>query len=155
MSKRVFALSLIAAVSLLFVMDSGFAAPIFQVSIDNISCGGSEYSLQGSDFSLFLNKSARESFFLPFPLAQGRDSSMVTSEMVLAAMLTLPSNEIAPVRGDGERLVNFLIPIFFGSFLIGLSGFIKMFTKNQMSVQHAQTQMKTRTSYENTLPIET
>ena len=92
---------------------------------------------------------------MPFPLAQGRNSSIVTSKMVLAAMWTLPSNEITKMREDGERLVNFLIPILFGSFLIGLSGFIKIFTKSQISVQHAQTPMKTGTSYENTLSIET
>lgn len=155
MGKRVFALLLIAAVSILFVKELAVAAPIFQLSIDNISHGGSEYSLQGFDFSSFSNKSARESFSLPFPLAQGRDSSIVTSEMVLAAMWTLPSNEITTMRGTGERQVNLLIPLFFGSLLIGLSGFIKIFTKNQTSVQHAQTHMKTRASYENTLPIET
>jgi|GEM_PF-1418565 len=155
MGKRVFVLLLTAAGSILFIKEPAVAAPIFQLSIDNISHGGSEYSLQGSDFSSFSNKSAREYFSLPFPLAQGRDSSIVTSGMVLAAMWTLPSNEIATIRKDGERLVNFLIPIFFGSFLIGLSGFIKKSTKNQTSVQHSQTHRKTRASYENTLSIET
>ena len=155
MDKRVIAFLMIAAVSILFVKEPAIAAPIFQLSIDNISHGGSEYSLQGSDFSSFSNKSARKSFSLPFPLAEGLDSSIVTPEMVLAAMWELPSNEITTIRGDGERLVNFLIPIFFGSFLIGLSEFIKIFTKNQTSVQHAQTHLKTRASYENTLSIET
>ena len=155
MGKRVFALLLIVAVSIVFVKEPAVAAPIFQLSLDNISHGGPGYSLQGSDSSSFSNKSARESFSLPFPLAQGRDSSIVTSEMVLDEMWSLPSNEIAAMREDGERLVNFLIPIFFGSSLIGLSGFIKIFNKNQTSMQHAQTPMKTRASYENTLSIET
>ena len=43
MGKRVFALlliALIAAVSILFVKEPAVAAPIFQLSIDNISHGG-------------------------------------------------------------------------------------------------------------------
>ncbi|HVN72153.1 MAG TPA: hypothetical protein VMU10_09045 [Desulfomonilia bacterium] len=105
--------------------------------------------------SLSTNQNHGYSFTLPFPNGQGRLSSIGESERVLAGMFFVPQDNIAQLKGSGYPFVNLLIHLFVGSFLIGLSGFIKSITNNPSRVRYVKSEIKAGPSYDHALSAET
>jgi hypothetical protein len=127
------------------------AAPIFQFYDKSAFNPGHCYSCPIRDFLISLDNPNNDKISLQFSLAKGRDAHVVESKMVSAGMFVLQSGDVAELQNAGKQLEDLLIPLFAGSLLIGLSGFLKMLVKKQPLAHHAKAPARLRVSYEKTL----
>ena len=147
----------IVSVFLLTLPVSSKAAPICRVMSSDYIPSRIEFNdyiqRYGKSSSMFQNQ--EYSFTLPFPKGQGQLASVVEPEMVLAGAFFVPQKNIEQLRRTDNRLANFLIHLFIGSFFISLSGFIKSITNNQTRLRYVKPEINAGHSYDRTLSAET
>jgi hypothetical protein len=148
---RVSVYFLIAGMYMLFIASSAISAPIFQFIDNSASKPGFHCSCPMKHFIISLDSRNGYNPSLSFPSAQDSDANVIEPKMVLAGMWVLQSADVAALGEADNQFEGLLIPLFAGSLLIGLSGFIKMLVKKQPLAHHEKAPVKAKVSYEKTL----
>jgi hypothetical protein len=148
---RVIVFFVITGMCMLFVAASASAAPILLFHNNSASKPGVDYMCPIKDILISIDNLKDDNLSLHFPLAKVSDANVIEPKTVLAGMLVLQSEDIAALRQAGRQLEDFLIPLFAGSLLIGLSGLIKKSVMKQTLAHREKHPVKAKVSYEKTL----
>ncbi len=142
---------IIAGMYMLFLASSASAGTIFQFIGNSASNQGFHYSCPIKNFQISLDNLNNDNSSLYFPSPQGGDELVIEPKMALAGMWVLQSGDIEALGEAGKQFEELLIPLFTGSFLIGLSGLIRMRVKKQPLTRHEKALAKANVVYEKTL----
>jgi hypothetical protein len=148
---RVSVVFAIAFMCMLFVASSASAGPIFQFIGNGASNPGFYCSCPVKNFLISLDDLDGNNSSLFSLLAKGSNAHVIEPKIALAGMWLLQSEDVAALGRSGKQFEVFLIPLFAGSLLIGLSGLIKTPVKKKPLTHHEKSPVKVRVSYEKTL----
>ncbi len=150
---KVFAFLMIACLYTMFSSASATAGPIFPFSNPPAYMQGFVSACVTSG-CITSSDNRPDILSVPFPMTDSYGKRLNTPRMALAGMWVLQSPNGAGLQETGSNSRDCMTPLFVGSLLVSLSGFIRRLSKPQRSDRHEVVQMRSRTPYEKILSAE-